>query len=177
MRLCPELTKDRPARATPCIESRQPRIPSSSDKKGGYTRFVPGGPSMLKLFLTSRLLLALGTSLACSAVCAQAANSEKFTDPRTALPAHLSITGACPAELAAEVRRELGVSPTNPIPREVAEKIEGVTGVSIAPYIQKDSPRLLPKPWLVRVMEWLVRFWDWLTGTEKPVSLPGTCSP
>jgi len=89
------------------------------------------------------------------------------------------MTAACPAELAAEVRREPGVSPTNPIPLDVAERIEGVAGVSIAPYVQKDSPRLLPKPWLVRFREALVRFWDWLTGTEKPVSVgnPGTCSP
>ncbi len=124
---------------------------------------------MRALLLPSLPTLALSVSVACGAVHAQGAEAASIIDSRTSLPAYMSIPGACAAELAAEIRRELGVGDSEPIPPDVVKKLEGVPGVVIAPYAEKAAPRPPEESWISRVSTGLKRiFLPWLTKDEAP---------
>lgn len=126
---------------------------------------------MRALLLPSLATLALSVSVACGAVHAQGAEAASLIDSRTGLPAYMSIPGACAAELAAEVRRELGVGDSEPIPPDVVKKLEGVPGVVIVPYAEKAAPRPPEPSTISRVLTGLKRiFLPWLAKDEARLS-------
>lgn len=126
---------------------------------------------MRTLFLPGFPALALSVSIAWSAVHAQDAEATRIIDSRTGLPTYLSIPGVCAAELAAEVRRELGVGDSEPIPPDVVKNLEGVPGVVIAPYAEKAAPRPPEEPWISRVWSGLKHiFLPWPAKVEAPRS-------